>query len=105
MGERANGEVVHARLGVGTSDVKRETAAGFQLGPAAEGVIALAAWNWDLNEPGVDKVSKAFNERNKVPFMAQEAGESYVAAWLVHRALETAKANDAKKIAEFLTGL
>jgi branched-chain amino acid transport system substrate-binding protein len=76
-----------------------------QLGPAAEGVIALAAWNWDLNQPGVENVAKAYNERNKVPFMPQESGESYIAAWLVHRAAETARSSDPKKIDEALTGL
>jgi len=76
-----------------------------QLGPAAEGVIALAAWNWDLNQPGVEKIAKAYNERNKVPFMPQESGESYIATWLVHRAAETAKSSDPKKINEALTGL
>ena len=76
-----------------------------QLGPAAEGVIALAAWNWDLNQPGVDKIAKAYDERNKVPFMPQESGESYIAAWLVHRAAENAKSSDPKKLNEALTGL
>jgi branched-chain amino acid transport system substrate-binding protein len=76
-----------------------------QLGPAAEGVIALAAWNGDLNQPGVEKVSKAFVEKNKAPFMPQEAGESYIAGWLVHHAIQQTKSADPKKITEALTGL
>lgn len=76
-----------------------------QLGPAAEGVIALAAWNWDLNQPGMDKIAKAYNERNKVPFMPQESGESYIAAWLAHHAVEMAKSTDPKQINQALTGL
>jgi branched-chain amino acid transport system substrate-binding protein len=76
-----------------------------QLGQAAEGVIALAAWNYDLNQPGIDKIAKAYNDRNKVPFMPQESGESYIGAWLVHRAAEMAKSSDPKKLNTALTGL
>ncbi|HEX8969016.1 MAG TPA: ABC transporter substrate-binding protein [Chloroflexota bacterium] len=76
-----------------------------QLGAAAEGVIALAAWNWDLNQPGIDKIAKAYNDRNKVPFMPQESGESYIAAWLVHHAAEMARSADPKQLNQALTGL
>jgi branched-chain amino acid transport system substrate-binding protein len=44
-------------------------------------------------------------ETNKAPFMPQEAGESYIAVWLVHRAIEQVKSSDPQKITEALTGL
>src|SRR5919201_2228292 len=79
-------------VGIGGGGILDVSSPG-QLGPAADGVIALAAWNWDLNQPGVDKVAKAYNDRNKVPFMPQESGESYIAAWLIHRAVENTKSS------------
>jgi branched-chain amino acid transport system substrate-binding protein len=76
-----------------------------QLGDAADGVIGLAAWNWDLKQSGIDKIVKAFNEKNNVPFMPQESGESYIMALLLQRAMETAKSSDPKAITTALTGL
>jgi branched-chain amino acid transport system substrate-binding protein len=76
-----------------------------QLGDAADGVVGLAAWNWDLKQPGIEKIVKAFNEKNSVPFMPQESGESYIMALLLQRAMETAKSSDPKAIATALGGL
>jgi branched-chain amino acid transport system substrate-binding protein len=75
------------------------------LGSASDGVFALCAWSWDLRLPGVPSVVKRYNARYKVPFMPQEAGESYVAAWIIAAALERAKANDPQKIRDAIANL
>lgn len=75
------------------------------LGASADGVFALCAWNWDLKQPGVADVVSRYNSKFKVPFMPQEAGESYIAAWIIGAALEKTKANDPQKIRDAISSL
>lgn len=63
---------------------------GDGLGSAANGVFALAAWNWDLPYPGVKKVVESYDKEYHENFMPQEAGEMYIAAWVLKYAMEEA---------------
>jgi len=75
------------------------------LGEYSDYAFSLAAWNWDLKYPGVEDVNKRYMERYNAPFMPQEAGESYIAAWLIKEAIEAAGSADPEKIREQLSSL
>jgi branched-chain amino acid transport system substrate-binding protein len=75
---------------------------GDGLGKAADGVLALAAWSWDLPYPGVDKVAKSYEKEYNEPFMPQEAGEMYIAAWVLKDAIEKAGKPDPVAIRDAL---
>lgn len=75
------------------------------LGEYSDFAFSLAAWNWDLNKPGVADVNQRYMERYNQPFMPQEAGESYIAVWLIKEAIEKAGSADREKIREQLLNL
>lgn len=72
------------------------------LGENANAVMSISAWNWDLPYQGLADVSKAYATRYNVPFMPQEAGESYIAVWALKGAIEIAKSADPEAIREAL---
>lgn len=57
------------------------------MGPAAEGVMASAAWNADLKLEGVKEAAQAYQKKFGV-FMPQEAGESWVAVHQLAKIME-----------------
>lgn len=71
------------------------------LGPNAEGVIATAAWNADLDLPGLDNASAEY-EKQHGQFMPQEAGESWAAVHQLAQVMDDQKSCDPEKIAEGL---
>lgn len=79
------------------------------LGPAAEGVMASAAWNADLKLEGVAEVAKTYEQKHGV-FMPQEAGESWAAVHQLAQLMEEGKTcapqklRDALAKAEFTEG-
>lgn len=75
---------------------------GDGLGPAADGTFALAAWSWDLPYPGVARVASAYEKEYNEPFMPQEAGEMYIAAWIYKEAMEKAGNPDPTAIRDVL---
>ncbi len=72
------------------------------VGKASDGVMSLAAWNWDLPYPGLKEVAKAYATRYKVDFMPQESGETYAIGWAVANAMEATKSADRAKIRDYL---
>lgn len=78
---------------------------GQALGPAVNGVLSMAAWNWDLPYKGIDDVNKRFAKRFNQPFMPQEAGESYAAVWVIKDAMEKARSSKPADIAKTLRTL
>ena len=75
------------------------------LGDDVNGVLSMAAWNWDMPYEGVDDVNQRFMERFDEPFMSQEAGESYTAVWILKEAMESAGSSEPADIAEALREL
>lgn len=78
------------------------------LGEQVNGVLSLSAWNEDMQISGAEAIgqaSEAYKKRYDEPFMPQEAGESYVAVYLIKEAIEQAKSNDPKKIRDALAGM
>jgi branched-chain amino acid transport system substrate-binding protein len=75
------------------------------LNDNVDGVLSMAAWNWDMPYEGLDDVSKRYEERFGEPFMPQEAGESYAAVWLIKEAMESAASSDPADIAQTLREL
>jgi branched-chain amino acid transport system substrate-binding protein len=72
------------------------------LGEFSDNVLSISAWNWDLNQKGIEDVNKRYTKKYDEPFMPQEAGESYIAVWLIKQAIEQAKSAEPKKIREQL---
>ncbi|MHA6616300.1 ABC transporter substrate-binding protein [Pseudonocardia sp. DLS-67] len=71
------------------------------LGPDAEGIMAAAAWNADLQLPGVPEVAAAYRDEHGV-FMPQEAGESWAAVHELAQIMETGATCDPERIREAL---
>jgi len=71
---------------------------GDGLGPAADGVFALAAWSWDMPYPGMAKVTQSYEKEYNEPFMPQEAGEMYIASQILKDAIEKAGKPDSTAI-------
>ena len=75
---------------------------GQALGQNVEGILSMSAWNPDMAYPGLEDVNKRYMEKFNEPFMPQEAGESYVAAWVIKEAIEEAKSDKSTDIAAAL---
>jgi len=75
---------------------------GELLGDDVNGILSQAAWNWDLPFEGLEDVAAEYSERFDSTFMPQEAGESYVAVWVLAEAMNSAGSADAEAIAEVL---
>ena len=75
---------------------------GTMLGDNVDGILSQAAWNWDMPYDGLEDISKRYATKYDTAFMPQEAGESYVAAWILAGAIEEAASSDPEKIAEVL---
>jgi branched-chain amino acid transport system substrate-binding protein len=71
------------------------------LGPDAEGVMASSAWNADLQLEGVEEAAAAYLEEHGV-FMAQEAGESWVAVHQLAQLMEESATCDPKELRDAL---
>jgi branched-chain amino acid transport system substrate-binding protein len=82
-------------------------AAGFPkiLGKYAEGTMSVSAWNDDMNLDGIKTVAEAYDKKYGTAFMPQEAGESYVAVYIIAAAIEKAKSADPKKIRDAIASL
>jgi branched-chain amino acid transport system substrate-binding protein len=78
---------------------------GQTLGKNAEGVIALAAWAWDMKYPGTADINKAFTSKYQEPFMPQEAGECYVATFIIRDALEKTASAEPSKIRDAISSM
>ncbi len=72
------------------------------LGNDVNGVLSMAAWNWDMPYEGLADVDKRYRERFKEPFMPQEAGESYAAIWAIKEAMERSKSSKPQDISAAL---
>lgn len=75
------------------------------LGKYAEGAISVSAWNDDMDLDGVKKAAKAYNKKYNTKFMPQEAGESYVAVYVLKAAMEKAKSSEPSKIRDALANI
>ncbi|SDX99726.1 branched-chain amino acid transport system substrate-binding protein [Modestobacter sp. DSM 44400] len=75
---------------------------GDALGDNVNGVLSMAAWNWDMPFDGMVDVNKRYMDRFDQPFMPQEAGESYVAVWDLAQSMEDAGSSEPKDIATAL---
>lgn len=75
------------------------------LGDKVEGVLSMAAWNWDMPYEGLEDVTKRYEQKFDEPFMPQEAGESYAAVWLIKEAMEEAGSSDPADVADALRGI
>lgn len=75
------------------------------LGENVNGVLSMAAWNWDMPYDGLDDVNRRYMERFDEPFMPQEAGESYAAVWMLKEAMETSGSSEPEDIANGLRKL
>ena len=63
--------------------------------------MAAAAWNSDLQLPGVPEVAATYREKHGV-FMPQEAGESWAAVHELAQIMETGATCDPERIREAL---
>lgn len=76
------------------------------LGQQVDGILSLSAWNEDMQLEGVGEAireaSEAYKEAYGEPFMPQEAGESYVAVYLIKEAIEQAQSSDPQAIRDML---
>ena len=68
----------------------------------ANGVFGIGAWGWDFPYPGMKEMNEQFTKRFNQTFIPQEAGEMYLAGWIVKQALENVKAADPEKIRNYL---
>jgi branched-chain amino acid transport system substrate-binding protein len=77
------------------------------LGEQVNGVLSLSAWNEDMQLEGVaiSDASEAYKQTYNEPFMPQEAGESYVAVYLIKEAIEQAQSSDPAAIRDALAQL
>ncbi len=75
------------------------------LGENANGVLSMAAWNWDMPYEGVRDVNQRYMKRFNEPFMPQEAGESYTAVWVIKEAAERSRSSKPGDIANALRQL
>ena len=75
------------------------------LGNNANGVLSMAAWNWDMPYDGVSDVNQRYMKRFGDPFMPQEAGESYTAVWVIKEAMERSGSSKPADIANALRQL
>jgi branched-chain amino acid transport system substrate-binding protein len=90
----------------GTGFLVRGLADG--LGQEVNGVLSLSAWNEDMQLAGTEaigEVSERYKQYYDEPFMPQEAGESYVAVYLLKEAIEQAQSPDPQKIRDALAQL
>ncbi|TFD02974.1 MULTISPECIES: ABC transporter substrate-binding protein [unclassified Cryobacterium] len=75
---------------------------GKLLGDNVDGILSQAGWNWDMPYDGLEDISTRYTQEYDTKFMPQEAGESYVAAWILAGAIDDAASTDPEKIAEVL---
>lgn len=75
---------------------------GELLGDDVNGILSQAAWSFDLPFDGLEDVAAAYTERFGSDFMPQEAGESYVAVWVLAEAMSKAGSAEPEAIAEAL---
>jgi branched-chain amino acid transport system substrate-binding protein len=90
----------------GTGFLVRGLAEG--LGQQVNGVLSLSAWNEDMQLEGteaISEVSETYKQYYGEPFMPQEAGESYVAVYLIKEAIEQAQSPDPEEIRDALAQL
>lgn len=78
---------------------------GQALGSAVDGIIAASAWNDDLPLPNVSATSTAYMKKFSAPFMPMEAGESWVAVYVLKDAMEKAATCVPQKIRDTLAGI
>lgn len=71
------------------------------LGPDAEGTMASAAWNYDLDLEGIDEAAAAYEEEYG-DFMPQEAGESWAAVHQIAQIMEADATCDPTEIRDAL---
>lgn len=75
------------------------------LGDDVNGVLSMAAWNWDMPYQGVSDVDQRYRKRFNQPFMPQEAGESYTAVWVIKEAMERGRSSKPEDVANALRQL
>ncbi len=68
----------------------------------ANGVFGIGAWGWDFPYPRMKDINDQFTKRFNQTFIPQEAGEMYVAGWMIKQALESIKAADPGKLRDYL---
>jgi branched-chain amino acid transport system substrate-binding protein len=75
------------------------------LGQEVDGLLSLSAWNEDMEVEGgeaIREASEAYKQTYGEPFMPQEAGESYVAVYLIKEASEQSQSSDPAAIRDML---
>jgi branched-chain amino acid transport system substrate-binding protein len=74
---------------------------GAALGAAADNLMGVVCWNWDLPLPGVSQVVDAFraaNPRAPFPPASETLGTGYSIGLIIRDALERAASADPKKV-------
>jgi branched-chain amino acid transport system substrate-binding protein len=74
-------------------------------GEAADGTIAMNAWNWDLPYKGAKILNENYKTKYNEPFVTFDAGVNYVAVYTLKEALEKAGTADPQAVRDALSKL
>ena len=77
-----------------------------EMGPAVNGFVSVASWNWDSKSissvPELASITARYEEKFGT-FMTEHAGPTYVAVRMLAEAMEIAKSADPVKVREALS--
>jgi len=75
------------------------------MGPAVNGFVSVASWNWDSKSistvPELASITQRY-EQKFGSFMTEHAGPTYTAVRMLAEAIETAKSADPQKVRDAL---
>jgi branched-chain amino acid transport system substrate-binding protein len=78
---------------------------GVEMGPAVNGFVSVASWNWDSKSiasvPDLAAITQRY-EKKYGGFMTEHAGPSYLAVRMIAQAVEQAKSADPVKVRDVL---
>ena len=78
---------------------------GQALGKAADRLMGVVSWNWDLASPGVKELVAQYHQKypsQPYPPAAEMLGEGYAIGWLIKDGLARAGSADPKKLRDAL---
>jgi branched-chain amino acid transport system substrate-binding protein len=79
-----------------------------EMGPAANGFVSVASWNWDSKSiasvPELAAITARY-EKKYGGFMPEQAGPTYLAVLLLAQAMEQSKSSDPKKLQDVLASV
>lgn len=74
------------------------------LGKDAEGVISVALWNGDVNKPGIEGITKRYQDKYG-EFPSDQTGAAYSSMWVIAKGIENAASTVPKKIRDAMSTL